>query len=152
MLFGTGSRKLMLHAATEPWCQLSILCKTPSRLSATDLAHYSLSAVPENFVPQTGQVRASCCANPSSLPGSSTDPPDSVFTASLLQRRLAHRRARGKQTDLGCPRKPSPPPSRWCEIGPQHLPLSCRSLSSGTPLSRRILADREDFFTFFVTR
>src|SRR5215467_14263541 len=61
----------------------------------------SLSAVAKNFVPQTGQVRASGCANPSSLPGSSTDLPDSAFTDSaLLQRRLAARIASGKQTDL----------------------------------------------------
>src|SRR6516165_5721411 len=71
-----------------------------------------LSAAAKNFVPQTGQVRASRCADPSSLPGSCKDPPDSGFTASaLLQRRLAHRRARGRQTDFGCPRKPSPPPT-----------------------------------------
>src|SRR5215469_1236232 len=62
-------------------------------------------------------------------------PPESGFMASaFLQRRLAHRRARGKPTDLGCPRKPSLPPSAGCEIAPRHLPLSYRSLSSGTRL------------------
>jgi len=37
-----------------------------------------------NFVPQIGHVRDSCCANPSSAPGSSTDPPDSAFTVSAV--------------------------------------------------------------------
>src|SRR6516165_4328452 len=87
----------------------------------------SLSPVAKNFVPQTGQVRASCCGDPSSLPG----PSDSAFTASaLLQRRQVRRRARGKWTDVGCLRKTSLPPRAWCAIDPQHLPLSCRSLSS----------------------
>ena len=40
----------------------------------------SLSVVAKNFVPQIGQVRASCCPDPNSLQGSSSDPPDSVFT------------------------------------------------------------------------
>src|SRR5215831_3351425 len=40
-----------------------------------------LSAVAKNFVPQTGQVRASCPIDPTFLPGSSTDPSDSAFTA-----------------------------------------------------------------------
>jgi hypothetical protein len=67
-------------------------------------------------VPQTGHVRASCCTDPSSLPGSSADPPDSAVTASaVLQRRLAHG---------------SLPPS-W-RLGPRHRRLSCRSVSSGT--------------------
>src|SRR5215469_16509669 len=46
----------------------------------------SVSAVAKNFVPQTGQMPASGCADPSSLPGSSTDPPDSGFTASVFLR------------------------------------------------------------------
>ena len=72
----------------------------------------SLSPAAENFVPQTGQVRASCCTDPGSLPGSSRDPPDSAFTASaVLQRRFAHRS-----------------PSQSWRPGPPHLQLSCRSL------------------------
>src|SRR6516162_3585675 len=60
----------------------------------------SLSPVAKNFVPQTGQVRASRRTDPSSGPGCSMGSPGSGFTASgLLQRRLAHRRERGKQTD-----------------------------------------------------
>ena len=74
-----------------------------------------------------------CCTDPSSGPGCSTDPPDSGFTDSaLLQRRL---------TDH----------SAWCEIDPQHLPLSCRLLSSGTRLYRRILADWKFFSLFSST-
>src|SRR5215471_17915345 len=74
-----------------------------------------LSAVAKNFVPQTGQVRASCWTDPRSLPGSSTDPPDSAFTASaVLERRLAHRRESGSD------------PQSW-QPGPRHLPPSCCS-------------------------
>src|SRR5215469_5701360 len=48
---------------------------------------YPLSAVAKNFVPQTGQVRASCPIDPSSELGSSTGSPASGFTASApLQR------------------------------------------------------------------
>src|SRR6516165_7001978 len=109
----------------------------------------SLSAVAKNLVPQTGQVRASCRADPNSRPGCCMGSPGSGFTHStLLQRRLAHRRVLGKQSGLGLPRKPSPPPSAWCDIYPQHLPLSCRSLSSRTRLYRRILADHESFSLF----
>jgi len=79
-----------------------------------------LSAVAKNLVPQTGQVCASCCTDTTSLPGSSTDPPDSAFTApAVLQRRLSQRRARGSL------------PQAW-QLVPRHLPLSCRSVSSGT--------------------
>ena len=79
-----------------------------------------LSAVAKNFVPQTGQVRASCWSDRASLPGSSTDPPDSAFaTPALLWRRLAH--------------SSSPQSS---QLGPRHLPVSCRSLSSGTHFER----------------
>src|SRR6516225_5418593 len=112
-----------------------------------------LSAAAKNFVPQIGQVRASCRTDPSSGPGCSMGSPGSGFKDSaLLQRPLAHRRVLGKQTDLGHPRKPSPPPSAWCENDPRHLSLSCHLLSSGTRLYTRILADQGNFFTFFVTR
>src|SRR5262249_50874127 len=80
-------------------------------------------------------VRPSCCPDSSSLPGSSTDPPDSAFTASaVLRRRLVHRRAQGKHTDLGHARKPSSAPSAWREIDPRHFLLSYRSLSFGNPV------------------
>src|SRR6516162_9532020 len=78
----------------------------------------SLSAAAKNFVPQTGQVRASCWTDPASLPGSSTEPSDSAFTDSaVLRRRLAHGSL----------------PQAW-QLGRRHLPLSCRSVSSGTQL------------------
>src|SRR6516164_11027951 len=48
----------------------------------TQTGQNSLSAVAKNFVPQTGQVRASCRTDAGSLPGSSADPADSAFTAS----------------------------------------------------------------------
>src|SRR5215831_16841159 len=81
----------------------------------------SLSAVAKNFVPQAGQVRASCC----------TDPSDSAFTAStVLERRLAH----GFR------------PESWQPV-PRYLPLSCRSLSSETAFAGKTLADREELFT-----
>src|SRR6516162_5742486 len=77
-----------------------------------------LSAAVKNFVPQTGQVRASCWTDPASLPGSSTEPPDSGFTGSaVLRRRLAH----------------DSPPQAW-QLGRRRLPRRCRSLSSGTQL------------------
>ena len=44
-------------------------------------------------VPQTGQVRASSGTDPGVVPGSSTDSPDSAFTASVvLRRRLEQNR------------------------------------------------------------
>src|SRR6516162_9621476 len=76
----------------------------------------SLSAVAKNFVPQTGQVRASCCTDPGPVLGSSAGFLDSAFTAlALLHWRFAH--------DFL--------PQSW-KLDPCHLPLSCRSLSSGT--------------------
>jgi hypothetical protein len=82
----------------------------------------SLSAVAKNFVPQTGQVRASGCADPS----------DSAFTASaVLERRLAH----GSR------------PESW-QPGPRYLPLSCRSLSSET--TELNVAEQLKLFTLFV--
>src|SRR5215469_6063617 len=79
-------------AAANPDTELDSPLKADSPLVAPrriQTGQNSLSAVAKNFVPQTGQVRASGCADPSSLPGSSTDPSDSAFTASaVLQRRL----------------------------------------------------------------
>src|SRR6516225_202780 len=95
------------------------LDSAPKALFRIQTGQNSLSAVAKNFVPQTGQVRASCCTDPSSLPGSSTEPPDSGFTdLAVLRRRLAH--------DF--------PPQAW-QLGRRRLPRRCRSLSLGTQLS-----------------
>src|SRR6516164_6098218 len=86
----------------------------PKALCRIQTGQNSLSAVAKNFVPQTGQVRAFCRTDPGSLPGSSTDPPDSAFTTSaVLQRRLA----RGSL------------PQSW-QPGRRYLPPGYRSLSS----------------------
>ena len=96
----------------------------PKALFRIQTGQNSLPAVAKNFVPQTGHVRDSRCPDPS----------DSAFTApAVLERRLAH----GSRPESSQP-------------GPRYLPLSCRSLSSGTRLYRQILADREIFCTSFV--
>ena len=60
----------------------------PKALCRIQTGQNSLSAVAKNFVPQTGQVRASCCTDLGSLPGSLIGSPDSVFTASVFRRRV----------------------------------------------------------------
>src|SRR6516225_6889544 len=72
-------------AAADPDTEPDSPVEADSPLVAPRSIHtgqYPLSAVPKNFVPQTGHVRGSRCTDPSSLPGSSTDPSDSAFKAS----------------------------------------------------------------------
>src|SRR6516225_10841351 len=79
-------------AAANPHTELASPVAADSPLVAPrriQTGQNPLSAVAKNFVPQIGQVRGTCCADPGSLPGSSTDPSGSAFTASaVLQRRL----------------------------------------------------------------
>src|SRR6516165_8797192 len=99
------SRGLSADPVTEPGSPVAADSPllAPRRIQT---GQKSLSAVVKNFVPQTGQVCASCCRDPS----------DSAFTApAVLERRLAH----GFR------------PESW-QPGPRYLPLSCRSLSSET--------------------
>jgi hypothetical protein len=54
-------------------------------------------------VPQTGQVRASCCANPSSLAGSSRAPAGSGFMAQPVLRRQLEQYRSGSSLALLAP-------------------------------------------------
>src|SRR5215472_15773648 len=121
---GCGAPSVSRGLSADPDTELSSPIasdSSPKALFSIQTGQNSLSAVAKNFVPQTGQVRASCCVDPSSLPGSSTDPPGSAFTtAAVLERRLA----RGSR------------PESW-QPGPRYLPLSCRSHSSENVFAER---------------
>ena len=84
----------------------------PKALRRIQTGQNCLSAVAKNFVPQTGQVRASCSTDPSWPSGSLTGFSDSPFTALALRQRSAHRRARESRSQ-------SPQDQRRCGRPPR---------------------------------